>query len=409
MSKILTRYLPFTVLAISLGLAGCHKNTDQSTDSSDPAAANEASDTGQTADQSTAAQQPQQSYAPAPAPAPARHRRVSSAADDASNPPEPPADNSGSYANTQYDNGGSYDNGSSYNDETQYAPEYQPVYAPAPPPPIPVYEQPPCPGVNYQWTPGYWNYSSNGGYYWVPGVWIAPPYYGALWTPGYWAFGGGHYGFHHGYWGIHIGFYGGVSYGFGYYGHGYEGGYWHDHDFFYNRAVVHVNDNVVRNVYVHPVTVNNITINNVTTNNYVINNNINRISYNGGNGGVRAQALPYEVAAAREQHIAALPQQVAHIQQASMNHAQFASVNNGRPQILGPRSPSGSPPSPARPVCALSQAARRSLLLNSTPRRRSRRIARASRRLLLTALSSSRVPPSTWNRPAPRLRQSGLR
>lgn len=34
----------------------------------------------------------------------------------------------------------------------------QPVYATQPPPPLPEYDQPPCPGDNYIWTPGYWSY-----------------------------------------------------------------------------------------------------------------------------------------------------------------------------------------------------------------------------------------------------------
>ena len=55
-------------------------------------------------------------------------------------------------------------------------------YATQPPPPLPDYQQPPSPGDDYLWTPGYWNYAS-AGYYWVPGVWVQAPYQGALWTP----------------------------------------------------------------------------------------------------------------------------------------------------------------------------------------------------------------------------------
>ena len=41
------------------------------------------------------------------------------------------------------------------------------------PPPLPVYEQPLCPGDGYLWTPGYWDYDyDDGDYYWVPGTWI---------------------------------------------------------------------------------------------------------------------------------------------------------------------------------------------------------------------------------------------
>src|SRR5262249_47384317 len=42
------------------------------------------------------------------------------------------------------------------------------VYASQPPPPLPVYTQPPCPGDDYIWTPGYWAWADTG-YYWVPG------------------------------------------------------------------------------------------------------------------------------------------------------------------------------------------------------------------------------------------------
>ena len=64
---------------------------------------------------------------------------------------------------------------------------------------------------------------------------------------------GGFYRFHHGYWGLHIGFYGGVDYGYGYVGHGYYGGYWNGGHFFYNTTITRVNVNVIRNVYIHPV------------------------------------------------------------------------------------------------------------------------------------------------------------
>ena len=53
------------------------------------------------------------------------------------------------------------------------------------PPAIPDYDQPPCPGDGYIWTPGYWAWGPDG-YYWVNGAWVLPPYAGALWTPGYW-------------------------------------------------------------------------------------------------------------------------------------------------------------------------------------------------------------------------------
>src|SRR5579863_997894 len=123
-------------------------------------------------------------------------------------------------ASSSYPQGGS----GSYPDSDRYSQDQsgdydnydQPVeYATQAPPPLPEYDQPPCPGDDYIWTPGYWDYSSEG-YYWVPGAWVNAPYQGALWTPGYWDYSGSRYGFHHGYWGRHIGYYGGINYGYGY-------------------------------------------------------------------------------------------------------------------------------------------------------------------------------------------------
>src|SRR3977135_469723 len=69
------------------------------------------------------------------------------------------------------------------------------------PPPLPVYEQPACPGDGY------------------------------IWTPGWWGWRGGSYAFNQGYWGPHVGFYGGVNYGYGYTGNGYWGGRWSGNNF----------------------------------------------------------------------------------------------------------------------------------------------------------------------------------
>jgi hypothetical protein len=95
------------------------------------------------------------------------------------------------------------------------------------PPPLPVYEQPICPGDGFIWTPGFWAYDSDfDDYYWVPGTWVLAPEIGFLWTPAYWGWGGDRFVFYAGYWGPLVGFYGGVNYGFGYYGVGFEGGRW---------------------------------------------------------------------------------------------------------------------------------------------------------------------------------------
>lgn len=185
------------------------------------------------------------------------------------------------------------------------------------PPVLPVYTQPICPGDGYLWTPGYWAYGPDG-YYWVPGVWVRPPAVGLLWTPGYWGWGGGAYIFHAGYWGPHIGFYGGVNYGFGYGGVGYEGGYWNHGVFAYNRAVNNINVVNVHNVY----------------NRTVVVNNYNRVSYNGGNGGLQARASAREQSAFHEQRFQATNEQISHRDVASRDRGQLASVNHGRPQTM---------------------------------------------------------------------------
>ncbi len=194
------------------------------------------------------------------------------------------------------------------------------------PPPLPVYEQPICPRDGYIWTPGYWAYDyDDEDYYWVPGTWVIAPQIGYLWTPGYWGWGGGGYFWHGGYWGEHVGFYGGINYGFGYGGFGYEGGRW-DHDrFFYNTSVNNVNITNIHNTY-HTTVINN-------------NININRVSYNGGAGGINASARSVELATNRERHIAATSLQVQHQHIASANRAQFASVNNGRPAVAATARP----------------------------------------------------------------------
>ena len=186
------------------------------------------------------------------------------------------------------------------------------------PPPLPVYEQPLCPGDGYIWTPGYWAYDYDiDDYYWVPGTWVEAPEVGFLWTPAYWGWGGDRFVFYDGYWGPHVGFYGGISYGFGYFGEGYEGGRWDNGHFFYNRSVNNVNVTVVHNVY----------------NTTVINRTENHVSYNGGNGGINRRPRPEEEAVARERHIAPVPVQTRHMQEARTNPQQRASVNMGKPVV----------------------------------------------------------------------------
>lgn len=188
-----------------------------------------------------------------------------------------------------------------------------------PPPALPVYPQPVCPGYGYMWTPGYWGYGT-AGYYWVPGVWVHPPAVGVLWTPGYWGYGGGLYAWHAGYWGPHVGFYGGINYGFGYGGIGFGGGYWRGGSFFYNRSVMNVNTTIIHNTY------NRTVINNTTVN--------NRTSFNGGAGGIRATPTAAELQASREQHFQATSSQMAHEQTASQSRAQLYAANHGQPAVM---------------------------------------------------------------------------
>jgi hypothetical protein len=185
------------------------------------------------------------------------------------------------------------------------------------PPVLPVYEQPICPGDGYIWTPGYWAYDDADGYYWVPGTWVEAPEVGFLWTPGYWGWGNGGYFWNVGYWGPHVGFYGGINYGFGYFGVGFEGGRWDGGHFFYNRAVSNVNVTVIHNVY-------NTEIHNTT---------VNRVSFNGGNGGIDARPRAEDEAYAHERHVGPVAAQTDHIAAAHANPQLRYSANHGQPAI----------------------------------------------------------------------------
>ena len=194
------------------------------------------------------------------------------------------------------------------------------------PPPLPVYEQPPCPVAGYIWTPGYWGWNSDYyDYYWVPGAWVAPPSVGLLWTPGWWGWNNGAYAFNEGYWGPTVGFYGGVNYGYGYTGNGYWGGRWNGNTFAYNTAVTRVNTNVVRNTYV-----NNSFTRNVTN---------NRTSFNGGPNGVQAQAnAEQKAAAANAKKVGPTSQQLSRQEAAAKDQNLRASANKGKPNADAVRS-----------------------------------------------------------------------
>jgi hypothetical protein len=190
------------------------------------------------------------------------------------------------------------------------------------PPPIPVYAQPICPGPGYFWTPGYWAWSDDDGYYWVPGTWVVAPI-GMYWTPGYWGWGGGYYMWHAGYWGPHVGFYGGINYGFGYTGVGFYGGEWRGRGFYYNRSVTNVSVTNVTNVY----------------NRTVIVNNVNRVSYNGGQGGIDRRPTRDEERWDHERHAEPLGVQMEHERAAAQNRENFARENHGRPTFAATARP----------------------------------------------------------------------
>lgn len=191
------------------------------------------------------------------------------------------------------------------------------------PPAIPVYEQPICPGDGYIWTPGYWAYDDDDGYYWVPGTWVEAPEPGYLWTPGWWGWGGSAFLWHAGYWGPHVGFYGGINYGYGYFGNGFEGGRWENNRFYYNTAVVHVNETIIHNTY-------------RTT---IVENNRSRVAYNGGQGGLNYRASAEQERYASERHVEAVQAQREHREMARGNPQLRASANQGRPPIAATARP----------------------------------------------------------------------
>jgi hypothetical protein len=308
-------------VALTFGVAACNKtNIQQDGAQSQPAQTDNLApvDKIQTADasyQQPATQTTQQNYQQ-----PASVRRTS-------RPLAP------QYAQNQNDP--NYGSDGSYQDASYGQPVLQ---AQEPPPPLPQYSQPPCPGNGYLWTPGYWSYAPQG-YFWVPGVWAWPPQVDFLWTPGYWGFMAGMYRYNYGSWGQYVGYYGGINYGFGYVGTGYQGGYWGGNRFNYNRSV------------------NNINITNVSVYNRTITNtNMNRASYNGP-GGTTRRPMQAENNAMRGQRIPPMTTQLQHQQSAAQNHQQFASVNHGRPAVLTATRPiqAGRPIAPVVPARSVSQ------------------------------------------------------
>jgi hypothetical protein len=71
----------------------------------------------------------------------------------------------------------------------------------------------------------------------------------------------------------------------------------------------------------------------------VVTNNVTRVSFNGGTGGITARPTLAEEAAAREQHVAAIPAQVQQERTAGANKDLLASENHGRPAIAATAKP----------------------------------------------------------------------
>jgi hypothetical protein len=319
-------------LALAMGAAGCKKSSTP--DTTNPAQGQDA------------AQYPAQD------PASANLAPASNATDNTGAPPSggqtaPAQPQYAATSNQPNPNAEPYSSDSNY-DENSGNYENVAEYASEPPPELPDYQQPPCPGDGYIWTPGYWNYDSGQGYYWVPGAWVMAPFEGALWTPGWWGSDQNRYAWHRGSWGRHVGYYGGVDYGYGYGGYGYQGGYWRGNQFAYNRVANNVNTSVVHNVYDYRFKTENNT----------------RVSYNGGSGGVQVRPRPTEIAALHEGRVAPMAQQTQLIQQARSNRQNFARVDHGRPaqpvasqplradanvRAPEPRNPQAIPPQPQRP------------------------------------------------------------
>lgn len=181
------------------------------------------------------------------------------------------------------------------------------------PPPLPYYPRPPCPGAGFIWVPGYWGYDEDdgGGYFWVPGTWVLAPAIGLLWTPGWWGWYEGRYWWHEGYWGPRVGYYGGIDYGYGYPGEGYDGGYWRDDDFHYNHRADRDDDD----------------------------DRAERVSYNGGEGGIDVRPTVVQQGDGHEQHFAVTEAQLEQERAALHAPGQHWSVNHGVPPVAATTRP----------------------------------------------------------------------
>ncbi len=84
---------------------------------------------------------------------------------------------------------------------------------------------------------------------------------------------------------------------------------------------------------------NVVNVHNVYNRTVVNNREASRVSFNGGRGGINARPTAAEMAANRDQHIAATGMQRQQEHFASTNRAQFASVNHGQPRVAASARP----------------------------------------------------------------------
>src|SRR6185437_12843099 len=106
--------------------------------------------------------------------------------------------------------------------------------------------------------------------------------------------------------------------GFGYTGRGYHGGYWRGNDFYYNRAVNHIDEDRDRHFYHRPVIVDH----------------DDRIAYNGGRGGIQRRPDRAEVIAMRGPKTRPMSAQLQNQRQAAQNRQQFYNQTAGRPATV---------------------------------------------------------------------------
>ena len=122
------------------------------------------------------------------------------------------------------------------------------IQAEEPPPPLPVYDQPPMPAPGHIWTPGYWAWNTYD-YYWVPGVWVPPPQARAAVDAQLLGLRRRRLLLPSGLLGAACRLLRRRNYGYGYNGLGYDGGRWEGPRFVYNTTVNNFGGVHVTNLY----------------------------------------------------------------------------------------------------------------------------------------------------------------